>query len=183
MLEVNHFSWPWESKPAFHSKITMRLKTKSRQVIPYVGYFNRSNGVWLPPPQVLDEGLTSYIGSTMGPNAELAQLSCSVVSYSSRPQGRASVSITNSQRLLKLVSIESVRPSNHLILCRPLFLSSSIFPSIRVFSDESVLCIRWPKYGSLSFSISPSNDHSGLVSFRMDWLDLLAVQGTLNSLL
>ena len=80
------------------------------------------------------------------------------------------------------MSIESVRPSNHLILCRPLLLPSSIFPSIRVFSNESVLCIRWPKYWSFSFNISPSNEYSGLISFRMDWLDLHAVQGTLKSL-
>ena len=96
---------------------------------------------------------------------------------------QASLSITNSQSLLKLMSIESLMPSNHLILCRPLLLLPSIFPSIRVFSNESALCIRWPKYWSFSFSISPSNEHSGLISFRMDWLDLLAVQGTLKSLL
>ena len=96
---------------------------------------------------------------------------------------QASLSITNTQSLLKLMFIESVMPSNHLILCRPLQLLPSIFPSIRVFSNESVLRIRWPKYWSLSFSISPSNEHSGLVSFRMDWLDLLAVQETLKSLL
>ena len=94
---------------------------------------------------------------------------------------QASVSITNSRNLLKLMSIESVMPSNHLILCHPLLLLPSIFPSIRVFSNESVLCIRWPKYWSFSFSISPSNEYSGLVSFRMDWLDLLAVRGTLES--
>ena len=85
--------------------------------------------------------------------------------------------------LLKLMSIELVIPSNHLILCRSLLLLPSIFPSIRVFSNESVLCIRWPKYWSFSFSISPSNEYSGLISFRMGWLDLLAVQGTLKSLL
>ena len=96
---------------------------------------------------------------------------------------RTSLSITNSQSLLKLMSIESVMPSNHLILCRPLLLLPSIFPSIRVFSKESVLRIRWPKYWSFSFSISPSNDYLGLISFRIDWLDLLAVQGTLKSLL
>ena len=95
----------------------------------------------------------------------------------------ASLSITNSWGLLKLMSIELVMPSNHLILCRPLLLPPSIFPSIRVFSNESVLRIRWPKYWSFSFSISPSNECSGLISFRMDWLDLLAVQGTLKSLL
>ena len=96
---------------------------------------------------------------------------------------QASLSITNSQSLLKLMSIESVVPSNHLILCRPLLLLPSIFPSIRVFSNESVLHIRWPNYWSFSFSISPSNEYSGLISFRIDWLDLLAVQGTLKSLL
>jgi len=96
---------------------------------------------------------------------------------------QASLSITNSQILLKLMSVESVMPSNHLILCRPLLLPPSIFPSIRVFSNESVLCIRWPKYWSFSFIISPSSEYSGLISFRMDWLDLLAVQGTLKSLL
>ena len=96
---------------------------------------------------------------------------------------QASVSITNSRSLLKLLSIESVLPSNHLILCRPLLLPPSIFPIIRVFSKESVLCIRWPKYWSFSFSIRPSNEYSGLVSFRMNWLDLLTVQGTLNSVL
>ena len=96
---------------------------------------------------------------------------------------QASLSITNSWSLLKLMSIESVMPSNHLILCHPLLLPPSIFPSIRVFSNESVLCIRWPKYWSFSFNISPSNEHPGLISFRIDWLDLLAVQGTLKSLL
>ena len=90
---------------------------------------------------------------------------------------QASLSITNSWSLLRLISIDSVMPSNHLILCRPLLLPS-VFPSIRVFSSESVLLIRWPKYWSFSFSISPSNEYSGLISFRMGWLDLLAVQGT-----
>ena len=92
------------------------------------------------------------------------------------------LSITKSQNLLKFMSIESAMPSNHLILCHPL-LQPSIFPSIRVFSNESVLCIRWPKFWSFSLSISPSNEHPGLVSFRMDWLELLAVQGTRKSLL
>ena len=95
---------------------------------------------------------------------------------------QASLFITNSWSLLKLMSIESVMPSNHLILCRPLLLPPSIFPSIRVFSNESLLHIRWPKYWSFSFNISPYNDYSGLISFRMDWLDPLLVQGTLNSL-
>ena len=103
---------------------------------------------------------------------------------------QASLSITNSWSLLKLMSIELVMPSNHLILCRtllllcrPLLFLPSIFPSIKVFSNESFLCIRWPKYWSFSFNISPSNEHPGLISFTMDWLDLLAVQGTLKSLL
>ena len=96
---------------------------------------------------------------------------------------QASLSITNSQSLLKLMSIKLVMPSNHFILCLPLLLPPWIFPSIRVFSNESFLHIRWPKYWSFSFSISPSNDYSGLIFFRMDWLDLLAVQGTLKSLL
>ena len=95
---------------------------------------------------------------------------------------QASLSITNSQSLLKLMSIKSVMPSNHVILCCPLLLLPSIFPSIRVFSSESVIHIRWSKYWCFSFSISPSNEYSGLISFRMDWLDLLAVQETLKSL-
>ena len=93
------------------------------------------------------------------------------------------MSITNSWSFLKLMSIELVMPSNHLIFCHPLLLLPSVFPSIRVFSNESVLPIRWPKYWSFSFSISPSNEYSGLISFRINWLDLLAVQGTLKSLL
>ena len=96
---------------------------------------------------------------------------------------QASVSITNFRSLLKLMSIESVMPSNHLILCHPLLLLPSIFPSIRVFSNGLALLIRWPKYWSFSFNVSPSNEYSGLISFRMDRLDLLAVQGTLKSLL
>ena len=94
---------------------------------------------------------------------------------------QASLSITNSRSLPKLMSIELVMPSNHLILCLPVRLLPSIFPSIRVFSNESALRMRWPKYWSFSFNISPSNEHSGLISFRMDWLDLFAVQGTFKS--
>ena len=101
--------------------------------------------------------------------------------WTAAPQ--ASPSITNSWSLLKLMSIESVMPSNHLILCHPLFLLPSILPNMRVFSNESALHIRWPKYWSFSFNISPSNEYSGLISFRIDWFDLLAVQGTLKSLL
>ena len=95
---------------------------------------------------------------------------------------QASLSFTISQSLLKLTSTELVMPTNHLILCRPLLLLPSIFPNIRVFSNESALCIRWPKDYTFSFNISPSNEHSGLISFRMDWLDLLEVRGTLKSL-
>ena len=112
-----------------------------------------------------------------------SQFSQSVQLLSATPRTaahQASLSISNSQSLIKLMCIESVMPSNHLILCCPLFLLPSIFPSIRVISNESVLRIRWPKYWSFSFGISCSNEYSGLVSFRMDWLDLLAVQGTLQ---
>ena len=114
----------------------------------------------------------------------LHQFSCSVVSKSATlwtAACQASLSITNSRSLLKLMSIALVMPSNHLILCRPLFLPPSIFPSIRVYSNESVLRMRWPEYWS--FSISPSSEYSGLISFRIDWLDLLALQGTLKNLL
>ena len=105
------------------------------------------------------------------------------MSHSFQPLSQASLSITNTWSLHKLKSIESVMPSNHLILCHPLLLLPLIFPNIRVFSNESALRIRWLKYYSFSFSISPSNVYSGLISFRMDWLDLLAVQGALRSLL
>jgi len=113
------------------------------------------------------------------------QFSCSVVSDSATPwtaARQASLSITSSQSSPKPMSIELVMPSNHLILCCPLLLLPSIFPSIRIFSNESDLHMRWPKYWSFSFNISPTNEHPGLISLRMDWLDLLAVQGTLKSL-
>ena len=114
------------------------------------------------------------------------QFSRSVVSDSATPwiaARQASLSITNSRSSLKLMSIESVMPSSHLILCRPLLLLPPIPPNIRVFSNKSILHMRWPKYWSFSFNMSPFNEHPGLISFRMDWLDLLAVQGTLKSLL
>ena len=120
---------------------------------------------------------------TSGFGSAVTSFSRSVVSNSATPwteAQQASLSITNSWSLCKPMSIESVMPSNHLILCRPLLLLPLIFPSIRVFSSESVLCIRWPKYWSFSFSISPSSEYSRLISFRMDWLDLLAVQRTLS---
>ena len=111
----------------------------------------------------------------------LSRIQFFVTPWTAALQG--SLSITNSRNLLRLISIESVMPSNHLILCCPLLLLLSIFPSIRVFSNESLLHIRWPKYWSFSFSISPFSEYSGLISFRIDWLDLFAVQGTLKSLL
>ena len=117
----------------------------------------------------------------MGSVQSLSHVQLFATSWTAAHQ--VSLFITNSQSLLKLMFIESVMPSNHLILCHPLFLPPSIFPSIRVFSNGSVLHIRWSKYWSFSLSISPSNEYSGLISFRMDWLDLLAVQGTLKSLL
>ena len=123
--------------------------------------------------------LTSETYTTFNPVQSLSRVQLFVTPWPAAHQ--ASLSITNSRSLLKLMSIELVMPCNHLILCRPL-LPPLIFPSIRVFSDESVLHIRWPKYWSFSFSISPSNEYSGLISFRMDWLDL-AVQGTLESFL
>ena len=111
---------------------------------------------------------------------QLCPTLCDLMDYIAR---QASQSIINSQHFLRLMSIKSVIPSNHLILCQPLLLLPSIFPSIRVFSNESALCIRWPEYWSFSFSISPSSEYSGLISFRTDWLDLHAFQGTLKSLL
>ena len=125
--------------------------------------------------------------ATLSPSIEFNSVqSLSCVQLFATPQTaacQASLSVANSQSLLKLMSIKSVMPSNHLILCRPLFLPPSIFPSMRVFSSESVLHIRWPKYWHFSFSISHSNEYSGLISFRIHWLGLLAVQGTLKSLL
>ena len=133
-------------------------------------------------------GLKIFLSAWAGPYKRLhcpcgflAGCCCSVVSNSVTPWTaacQASLSITNSQSSLKLMSIQSVIPANHLILCHPLLLLPSIFPSIRVCSNESVLCIRWPKYWSFSFIISPSNEYSGLSSFRIDWFNLLAVQGT-----
>ena len=124
------------------------------------------------------------IGNVFTSIQSAKSLSCVWLFVTPRTTARqASLSITNSQSLPKLTSIESVMPSSHLILCHPLLLPPSIFPSIRVFSNESAFHIRWPKYWSFSFNISPSNEYSGLISFRMDWFDLLAVQGTLKSLL
>ena len=123
----------------------------------------------------------SQSGFTISSVQSLSHIQLFATPWTSARQ--ASLSITNSWSLLKLISIESVMPSSHLILCCPHLLLPSIFPSIRVFSNESALRIKWPKYWSFSFSISPSSEYSELISFRMDWLDLLAVQGTLKSLL
>ena len=136
--------------------------------------------------EVGSRGHTYSKGASLLAHFSSVQFSRSVVPDSATPwtaAHQASLSITNSRSLLKLMSMELVMPSNYLILCHPLLLLLSVFPGIRVFSSESVLRIRWPKYWSFSFSISPSNEYSGLISFRMDWLDLLAVQGTLKSLL
>ena len=128
--------------------------------------------------------LSHLVGSNLLQQPSVQSLSCvQLFAIQWTAAHQASLSITNSQNLLKPMSIESVMPSNHLTLCRPLLLLPSVFPSIRVFSNEAVLRIRWPKYWSFSFNISPSNEYSGLISFSMDWLDLLAVQGTLKSLL
>ena len=116
--------------------------------------------------------------------SSVQSLSC--VQHSATPwiaARQASLSITNSRSSLRLTSIESVMPSSHLFLCHPLLLLPLVLPSIKVFSSESTVCMRWPKYWSFSFNITPPSEHSGLISFRMDWLDLLAVQGTLKSLL
>ena len=146
---------------------------KTCKCVTIVSYFKK---IW-EMPTVLINIVKSCISSVQS----LSRVRLFVTPWTAACQ--ASLSITNSQSLPKLMSIESVMPSNHLILCHPLLLLPSIFPSIRVFSNESALHIRWPKYWSFSFSISPSNEHPGLISFRMDWLDLLAVQGTLKSLL
>ena len=140
-------------------------------------------GCWLQPwnQKTLAPWKESYDQPQYSAVQSLSRVQLFVTPWISARQ--ASLSITNSQNLLKLMSIESVMPSNHLIFCHPLLLLPSIFPSIRVFSSELVLCIRWLKYWSFNFSISPSSEYSGLISFRMAWLDLLAVQATLKSLL
>ena len=126
-------------------------------------------------------GISRFISGCFCDSVQFSHSVMSVALWPLSAACQASLSITNSQSLLKLMPIESVIPPNHLILCRPLLLLPTIFSSIRVFSNESVLHIRWPKYWSFSFRISPSNEYSGLISFRMDWLDLLADQGTLKS--
>ena len=148
-------------------------------------YFRPCLGILVPWPGIEPGPLAVKVQSPKHWATSSVQFSCSVVSDSATlwtTACQASLSITNSRSLLKLMPIELVMPSSHLILCRPLLLPPSIFPNIRVFSTESVFHIRWPKYWSFSFSISPSSAYSGLISFRMDWLDLLAVQGTLKEL-
>ena len=147
------------------------LSGKKKVTIPFlmqVEIMLRKEGSWYPWFQFSSVQLLSCVQLFVTPWTAALQVS---------------LTITNPRSLLKLMSIDSVMPSNHLTLCRPLFLLPSHFPSIRVFSRESLLCIRWRKYWSCSFSISPSNEYSGLISFRIDWLDLLAVQGTLKNLL
>ena len=144
----------------------------------FIVWNSRRQGTLKGSPASQDaKGLSPWVSSVQS----LSRVRLFATSWTTVCQ--ASLSITNSQGLLKLMSIKSVMPSNHLILCCPLLLLPSIFPSIRDFSNESVLCIRWPKYWSFSFRISPSNEHPGLISCRIDWLDLFAVQGTLKSLL
>ena len=139
----------------------------------------------IPPPGDLPNPAIKPASPAVAASQSVSQFHCPVMSDSLTPWTAArqtSLSITL-WSLLKFLSVKAVMPSNHLIFCHPLLLLLSIFPSIRVLSNESVLCIRWPKYWSFSFSISPSNEYSGLISFRTDWLDLLAIQGTLKSLL
>ena len=160
-------AWKWKGKVKLLSRVRLLATpwTAAYQAPPSMGFSRQEywSGVPLPSPQLL------------------SHVQLFVTLWTAALQ--ASLSITNPWSLPKLMSIESVMPSNHLIPCRPLLLLPSIFPSITVFSNESARCMRWPKYWSFSFSISPSKEHPGLVSFRMDWLDLVAVQGTLKSLL
>ena len=164
-------SWtsPWPHILCHPSRLSLRTRFElhaSHSKFPLAIYFTHGN-----------------VQVSMFGKAERVTFVSSVQSLSPVWLFATSWTAANSRSLLKLMSIESVMPSNHLILCCPLLLLPSIFPSIRVFTNESVLHFRWPKYWSFSFSINPSNEHPGLISFRMDWLDLLAVQGTLKSLL
>ena len=163
-FSVVQFSHPWNGDFTFPHRVAMRIKE-------ILGTKHLASARDILSVQLC---------------VQWVQFSCSAVSNSATPWTAAcqvSLSTTNSRSLLKLMSIKSVMPSNHLILCCPLFFLPLIFPSIRVFSNESVLHIRWPKYWSFSFNISPSNDYSGLISFGIDWFDVLAVQGTHKSLL
>ena len=202
-------SWPMDCSPpgssvwGFHrQEYWSRLSFPSpgdlpeQAIIPFsrgssgAGYHSLLQGIFRPRgvnPRLLHWQPDSFPLSRQGSTTHLSSVqSLSRVLLFATPgtaARQASLSITNSWSLLRLKSIKSVMPSNHLILCHPFLLLPSIFPSIRVFSNELVLCIRWPKYWSFWFSISPSSEYSGLISFRMDWLDLLAVQGIFKSLL
>ena len=164
VLRANH----WETPLNLNSGVFMLLLLKCSPCVP--GSVRAEEGIHTPQPDSLVLAVRS-----------LCRVWCFATPWTAARQ--VSLSVTVSQSLLRLTSIESVMPSNHLILCRPLLLSPSILANIRVFSNESGFHITWPKYWSFSFNISPSNEHSGLISFRMDWLDLLAVQETLKSLL
>ena len=164
----------WENFPSIY------LGAQSTKILSALDF------IWPYKPHPHTPWTNHCVRKTWGTNQFSVQFSRSVMSDSATPwiaAHQASLSITSSQSLLKLMPIELVMPSSHLILCCPLLLLPPTPPSIRVFSNESTLRMRWPKYWSFSFSISPSNKHPGLISFRMDWLDLLAVQGTLQSLL
>ena len=194
ITHVYHEIWAWpqscsQLSRAQHCLETAMICTTSLTMLLFLMWLERCGEATLSIEKIyfVLNGLRTEV---MCPKYKLSsvQPSHSVISDSATPwipARQASLSITNysSQTLLKLMSIESVMPSNHLILCHPLLLLPTIPPSMRIFSNESTLHMRWPKYWSFSFSISPSNEHPGLISFRMDWLDLLAVQRTLKSLL
>ena len=191
-------SQPWDQTPVSHtagrlkclqmSFLSFLISFSVKEIIRCVldGCFH-SHKPWVVACSSMWPNVSFYLGVNWSIlNVGSVQFSCSVVSDSATPwitACQASLSTTNSQSLPIPMSTELVMPSNHPILCCPLLLLPSIFPNISVFSNESALCIMWPKYWSFSFKISPPNEHPGLICFRMDWLDLLAVQGTLKSLL
>ena len=180
LCSFHFYRWRWPRKSGIYRRIyvsywnTWIFCTTSKNSSYYTGITKYSPSISILPDSQHSVHVTKHISSVQ------------FVSDSATPwitARQASLSITNSQSSPRLMSIESVMPSSHLILCRPVLLLPPVPPSIRVFSNESTLHMRWPKYGSFSFNISPFNEHPGLISFRMDWLDLLAVQGTLKSLL
>ena len=187
-LEQKNFNFVRKHKRPWIAKAILRKKSRNREVrlsdfSLWHWHKNRHIDQWnrTENPEVNPCTYSQFIYEEFSPVQSLSHVRLFETPWTTTCQ--ASLSITNSRSPPKPMSIELVMPSNHLILCRPLLLQPSIFPSIRVFSNESALCLRWPKYWSFSFSISPSNEHPGLISLRMDWLDLLAVQGTLKSLL
>ena len=167
----------WDSPPERWDGVGSGRKVQREGTHVYLGLIHVD--VWQKPTQYCKAIILQLKINQFSSVQLLSLVPLFVIPWTAAHQ--ASLSITNSRSSRKLMSIKLVMPSNHLILCHPLLLLRSIFPSIRVFSNESVLCIRWPKYWSFSFSISPFNEHSGLISFRMDWLGLLAVQGNLKS--